>query len=171
MVYRCLELSLPSVHTTARPVTMSDRLSCVAHAQPSTLLYRPSLCIAPNLFRINKFPSMNRSTQFCVQLCSFLSRLPPEILPVMHFFQQTSVIVWTASIESAMLDAKRAMVRITLLECRLLHLVVHELLELLLVFLRESREIDLRCHGGGVHGGGYISPPDSEQKSRKDDTR
>ena len=116
------------------------------------LVYRPSFCIALNLFSIRRLPSINRSTQFFVQLSSFLSRFPPDIRPVMHFFQQTSVIECTAGHRYQPLSCgsirSKGRSWLTLLKSRLLHLVVHELLELQLVLLSERGEIHPRGHRG-----------------------
>ncbi len=45
-------------------------------------------------FMVNRFTSKNRSTQFARHPCSFLSSADPLMLPVTHFFQQTSVRTW-----------------------------------------------------------------------------
>lgn len=47
-------------------------------------------------FKTVMFASMNRSTQFAVQLSSPRSKLPDPIRPVTHLRQQMSVRAWTA---------------------------------------------------------------------------
>lgn len=59
-------------------------------------------CIPPCALKVFKWlitatlESKNLSTQFIVQLSSFLSSFALRMEPVMHFFQQTSVREWTA---------------------------------------------------------------------------
>lgn len=51
---------------------------------------------ASRCFRIARFESIHRSTQFCAHVSSFCSRRPDEIFPAIHFFQQISDNEWTA---------------------------------------------------------------------------
>ncbi len=64
---------------------------CLNLIQTLPLLFIASKCLSTAIFE-----SRNLSTQFCVQASSPLLSLLPDIFPVMHFFQQMSVRLWTA---------------------------------------------------------------------------
>jgi hypothetical protein len=75
----------------------------IIHSSPSPFLFLPSPRTSPYWFRIIskclmtvKFASINRSTQFAVHDSSPFSSFPLRIVPVTHFFQQTSVRECTA---------------------------------------------------------------------------
>lgn len=64
---------------------------CLGLIQTLPLFFIASKCLSTAIFE-----SRNLSTQFCVQDSSPLLSLLPDIFPVMHFFQQMSVRLWTA---------------------------------------------------------------------------
>lgn len=70
--------------------------SCQSRRATKSLLYCVFL-IFSNCLITKKFASKNRSTQFFAQLSSVLSSFPLLIDPVMHFVQQISVRLCTAT--------------------------------------------------------------------------
>lgn len=103
------------------------------------------------------FASMNRSTQFCIQDCSFRSSAPAEILLVTHF--RKHLVVPSALFQSL---KKLIILRVgqavdNTLYLRLLILVLNELVELLLLLDRHVLQLlhRLGADVGGIHGGRY----------------